>query len=495
MYNQNNYIMELTDYLWIPILCTFASFFTSWGIGANDCANSFATSVGAKVLTLRQAVLVAAIFEFTGAFLMGSHVTDTVRKKIVDNSTFENAPEELMWGMLCSVFAAGIWLCIATKFKLPVSTTHSIVGAIVGFGLAAKGDSVVDWTTIVEIVISWVLSPVLSGIFAALIFLFIKYAALIRETPVENLYKIYPILIFCLFFINALFIIYKGTPALSLDDTPLWLSMVCSISIGIGCALIGQFIGIPFIKKRIEVWLVNRENQRNDPEQQEIELSFGEQFTNKSREIVYNNEFNRKDNFKKIDSDLQELIQIDHFEQIEKRHTTAAVYDETSEKLCSYLQVITACFASFAHGSNDVANSIAPLAACWAIYNDGIIDSKVTVPLWILAMGGVGIVIGLSTWGYKVIDRIGKELTKVTPSRGFPMEMGPAITVLLASRLEIPVSTTHCQIGSVFGVGLIDGVKNVDFNSLGKIILSWIVTLPVTGGISAGLYCLGHYAP
>ena len=135
------------------------------------------------------------------------------------------------------------------------------------------------------------------------------------------------------------------------------------------------------------------------------------------------------------------------------------------------------------------------MAACWAIYNDGIIDSKVTVPLWILAMGGVGIVIGLSTWGYKVIDRIGKELTKVTPSRGFPMEMGPAITVLLASRLEIPVSTTHCQIGSVFGVGLIDGVKNVDFNSLGKIVLSWIVTLPVTGGISAALYCLGHYAP
>ena len=166
-----------------------------------------------------------------------------------------------------------------------------------------------------------------------------------------------------------------------------------------------------------------------------------------------------------------------------------------SEKLCSYLQIITACFASFAHGSNDVANSIAPLAACWAIYNSGNVVSKVSVPLWILALGGFGIVIGLSTWGYKVIDRIGKELTKITPSRGFPMEMGPAITVIIASRMEIPVSTTHCQIGSVFCVGLLDGYKNVDFKSLGKIILSWIVTLPITGGISACLFCLGHYAP
>lgn len=487
--------MELTDYLWIPILCTFASFFTSWGIGANDCANSFATSVGAKVLTLRQAVLVAAIFEFTGAFLMGSHVTDTVRKKIVDNSSFEEHPEELMWGMFCAVFAAGIWLCIATKLKLPVSTTHSIVGAIVGFGLAAEGPSVVDWGTIGEIVVSWVLSPLISGLFAVGIFLFIKYFALVKENPIKNLYKIYPFLIFCLFFINALFIIYKGTPALNLDNTPLWISVVSSVGIGIFCALIGQFIGIPFMKKRLEVWNENRENQRNDPEQQEIELTFGEQFTNKTREILYNNEVNRKDNFSKINSDLQELIQIDNYERIEKSYENAAVYDESSEKLCSYLQIITACFASFAHGSNDVANSIAPLAACWAIYNSGSIDSTVTVPLWILAMGGVGIVIGLSTWGYKVIDRIGKELTKVTPSRGFPMEMGPAITVLLASRLEIPVSTTHCQIGSVFGVGLLDGVKNVDFTSLGKIVLSWIVTLPVTGGISAALYSLGHYAP
>ena len=487
--------MELTDYLWIPILCTFASFFTSWGIGANDCANSFATSVGAKALTLRQAVLVAAIFEFSGAFLMGSHVTDTVRKKIVDNSTFEDAPEELMWGMLCSVFAAGIWLCLATKYKLPVSTTHSIVGAIVGFGLAAKGESVVDWGTIVEIVISWVVSPVLSGIFAVLIFLFIKYAALIRENPVKNLYRIYPILMFCLFFINALFIIYKGTPALSLDDTPLWLSMVCSVAVGLFCALIGQFIGIPFMKKRIEVWNEHRENVRNDPERQQIELTLEEQFNNKSNEIIYNNEFDRETNFNRIHLSLNELKEINHCEQIQKRHLTATVYDETSEKLCSYLQVITACFASFAHGSNDVANSIAPLAACWSIYNDGIIDSKVSVPLWILAMGGVGIVIGLATWGYKVIDRIGKELTKVTPSRGFPMEMGPAITVLLASRLEIPVSTTHCQIGSVSGVGLVDGFKNIDFTSLSKIILSWVVTLPVTGGISAALYCLGHYAP
>ena len=487
--------MSLTKFLWIPITCTICSLFTSWGIGANDCANSFATSVGAKVLTLRQAVFIAAIFEFLGAFLMGSHVTDTVRKKIFDNDSFIDNPELLMWGMLCSVFAAGIWLCLATKFRLPVSTTHSIVGAIVGFALVAKGDSIIDWTTIVEIVISWVLSPLLSGFFAVIIFLFIKYAALIREHPLRNLYRIYPILIFTLFFINALFIIYKGTPALNLENTKLWVSMVSSISIGIGCAMIGYFIGIPLIKKNLKVWKENRANNCNDTELQEIQLSDSEKFTNKSREIKYNNDINRQDNFIKINSDLEELKLLDYSEKINKSYENATIFDEMSEKLCSYLQIITACFASFAHGSNDVANSIAPLAACWAIYNSGNVVSKVSVPLWILALGGFGIVIGLSTWGYKVIDRIGKELTKITPSRGFPMEMGPAITVIIASRMEIPVSTTHCQIGSVFCVGLLDGYKNVDFKSLGKIILSWIVTLPITGGISACLFCLGHYSP
>lgn len=485
--------MVLTKYLWIPISCTGVSLFTSWGIGANDCANSFATSVGANVLTIKQAVIIASIFEFLGAFLMGSHVTDTVRKKIIDNNAFENEPEELMWGMLCSLAATGIWLCVATKFRLPVSTTHSVIGAIVGFGLAAKGESIVDWGQIGEIVISWVISPFLSGIFAVMIFLFIKYTALVRENPLQNLYFIYPLLVFILFCMNALFIIYKGTPALNLDDTEFGISMIISIGIGMFFALVGHFIVIPILKKRMEVWILNKEEQRQDVEVQEI--SIGEQFKNQSQLIKYDDSSSRLENFKMIEINLQELKQINYTEEISIQHSTAIIFDESSEEMCSYLQIITACFSAFAHGSNDVANSIAPLAACWAIYEEGTVATSVDVPIWILAIGGSGIIFGLATWGYKIIDRVGKELTKVTPSRGFSMEMGDGITVLLASRMELPVSTTHCQIGSVFAVGLVDGTKNVNFSSLFKIILSWFVTLPITGGISAFLYSMGHYAP
>lgn len=483
--------MVLTEYLWIPISCTIVSLFTSWGIGANDCANSFATSVGANVLTLKQAVIIASIFEFLGAFLMGSHVTDTVRKKIIDNNAFENQPEELMWGMLCALASTGIWLCIATRFRLPVSTTHSVIGAIVGFGIAARGSSIVDWRQIGEIGVSWVISPFLSGLFAVIIFLFIKYAALVRNNPLKNLYIIYPFLIFILFSMNALFIIYKGTPALNLEDTEFLFSLIVSIGIGIFFALLGHFIVIPLLKKRIEIWIVN--NNEQDIEIQEI--SINEQFRNKSQLIKYDNNYSRFENFKMIEVNLRELKQINYSEEISVKHSTAVLFDKSSEEMCSYLQIITACFSAFAHGSNDVANSIAPLAACWAIYEEGTIATSVDVPIWVLAIGGTGIIFGLATWGYKIIDRVGKELTKVTPSRGFSMEMGDGITVLLASRLELPVSTTHCQVGSVFAVGLVDGTKNVNFSSLSKIVLSWIVTLPITGVISAFLYSLGHYAP
>ena len=481
----------LSEYLWIPIIGTFVSFFTSWAIGANDCANSFATSVGAKVLTLKDAVIIAAIFEFLGAFLMGSQVTDTVRKKIVDNLAFEDEPELLMWGMFCSLFASGIWITIATTFKLPVSTTHSIIGSIVGFSLAAKGSSIIDWGKIIEIAISWIISPVLAGMFAVCIFSFIKYTALIRENPLQKLYIIYPLLIFILFFINSLFIIYKGTPSLNLDDTSLVFSISISLGIGIFFALIGHLMVIKYFKPRMEIWILNKEEQ--DIEVQSISIT--EQFENKTREICYNNDLNREQNFKQIYINLQELKKINIDEKIIIHHSNAEVFDESAEKMCSYLQIVTACFSAFAHGSNDVANSIAPLATCWAIYEEGSVTTKVDVPIWILLVGGSGIVFGLATWGYKIIERVGRELTKVTPSRGFSMEMGDGIAVIIASRMELPVSTTHCQIGSVFCVGLLDGTKNVNFNSLLKIILSWIVTLPITGLISAMLYSFGRYSP
>ena len=480
-------------YLWIPIAGGFIAFYTAWGIGANDCANSFATSVGAKVITLKQALIIAAIFEFSGAFLMGSHVTDTVRKKIIDQSLFEDDPNILMFGMLCSCFAAGIWLTIATFFKYPVSTTHSTIGAICGFALASKGITSINATKIGEIVISWFISPLLTGIISFSFFSFIRFIALRRENPVKVLFILFPFLTFITMTINSFFIIYKGTPALGLQETPLITGILLSCGSGCVFAIISQFIGIPYLKKKIHI-LDNVINSNNSNDIHEIEVN--EIAHVESRELtVYNNSLSRNENIKDIKNILTKLEEDERNETIELLHEHAEVFDNRAEKLCSLLQVLTACFSAFAHGANDVANSIAPFAAIITIYNTGTVYNKSEVPIWILAIGGGGIVVGLGTWGYKIIQRIGTELTKVTPARGFVMELSGGITVVLASRIGLPVSTTHCQIGGVVGCGLADGKKNIDWSCFRKIIFSWFITLPVTAIISAGLFSFGHYSP
>ena len=238
-------------YLWITILGGFISFFNSWGIGANDVANSFATSVGSKVLTLKKALIVAGIFEFLGAFLMGSHVTDTVRKKIVNIDIFENDPYALMLGMMSANFAAGIWLTIATYFKYPVSTTHSIVGAIVGFAIAYGGVNAVVGKTMGFIVLSWIISPVLSGFFSFSFFYLVRRFAFYAQNPFERTLKIFPILTFITFTINSFFIFYKGSPQLKLKDLPIWISLVTSFSIGTFIALISQIFYVPYLRKKI----------------------------------------------------------------------------------------------------------------------------------------------------------------------------------------------------------------------------------------------------
>ena len=472
---------DLSPYLWIPIVGGFASFYTSWGIGANDCANSFATSVGAKVITLKQALIIAAIFEFLGAFLMGSHVTDTVRKKIIDQSLFEDDPALLMYGMFCSCLATGIWLMIATYFKYPVSTTHSTIGAICGFALAAKGPASINATKIGEIVASWFISPFLSGAFALGLFVFVRWSALRKTNPTKNLLRIFPFLSFLTIGINSFFIIYKGTPALGLKNTPLIVGVIASSSIGGVSAIIAYVVGRPYLKKKLE-----RYERPVVYEMEEIPTH---------TTVFYNPILTRQDNIKDIRKKLVILEKAEENAKIECFHINAEVFDNKSEKLCSSLQMLTACFSSFAHGANDVANSIAPFAAIIAIYDSGAVNNTSEVPLWILAIGGVGIVVGLGTWGYKIIQRIGVELTKVTPSRGFSMELAMSFTVVLASRIGLPVSTTHCQVGAVIGCGLADGKKNINWNCVTKILFSWFITLPIAGLISASLFSLGHYSP
>ena len=528
-------------YFWFLIVGGFISFFNAWGIGANDCANSFATSVGSGVLTLKKALIIAGIFEFLGSLLMGALVSDTVRKKIVDISIYESNPYALMLGMLTANFSAGIWLTIASYFRYPVSTTHSIIGAIIGFSMAYGGTGAVAWNSVGLVVLSWILSPILSGLFSFVFYYLCKRFVFTKDNAYNLTLRIFPALIFGTFLINTFFIFYKGSPQYNLKDLPPWISVTISLSISVFLGLLTYFLYVPYIRKKINNMFNLPENSNDvsnstttveelemegikSDKVMEIKNETGESNTDvidvdevKSSVIEpeletqtentlsrsndsfenfeYDNTKTMKENIKRSSVYTKEMK--DHLENsmIEDLHKNAIEYDPKVERACTWLQVITACFSAFTHGANDVANSIAPFATVYAIQTTSQISPKSEIPIWMLAMGGIGIMVGLGTWGYKIIKRIGSELTKITPSRGFIIELSDALAVLIATQIKMPVSTTHCQVGSVVGCGLADGKGNVKWSLVKNIVYSWIITLPVTGFISAGLFSYAYYSP
>jgi len=444
-----------------------------------------------------------------------------------------------MFGMLCADLSSAIWLTIATYFKYPVSTTHSIIGAIVGFSFVYGGYEIIMWRKIGMIVLSWVLSPLIAGLFSYLIFTLLNKFVFNSVNPYKKTLTLFPILTFITFFINSLFIIYKGSPQLKLDEMPFWKCFLISLGISVGTTLMSQFLYVPYIKNKIknkhdiqEIEQLeqlddnefpqhnNNENptptQETETEFDEGELSIRSTSYNEAM-ILYNISLEEsKDPTEPITNtidfkydetkDIKENIKLSKKyskslelkykeDTIEELHEHAHQIDKDADDLCSWIQIITACFSSFAHGSNDVANAVAPLATIYHIYKYNSIEGTQNVPIWVLALGGFGIVIGLSTWGYKIIDRIGRELTKITPSRGFIIELSAALTVIIASRVKIPISTTHCQVGSVLGCGLGGGTKNIKWSLVKGILFSWLVTLPFTGLLSAALFSFGYYAP
>ena len=402
------WISEIPLALWIAGILAL---YMAWAIGANDVANAMGTSVGSGALTVGGAIIVAAVLEFAGAFLAGGHVTDTVRKGMLDLSMMTR--EQLVYGMLGSLAAAGTLLVVATRFGLPISTTHSIVGAIVGFGAIAVGLDAVKWGKIAQIVLSWVTSPLLAGVIAFFIFQITRIKVLDKPDPVAQIRKLGPVFFFFVFFIIGLVTLFKGLMLLKLDLN-LTQSLIGSVTLG----LIGAAIGAFFIRR----------------------VDLGEE--------------NPKHRFSRV------------------------------ERIFVVLQILTACAIAFAHGSNDVANSIGPLAAISHAVQGMDLGSKAPVEPWMLAIGGIGIVIGLATWGYRVMETIGKKITELTPSRGFAAELAAATTIVVASRLGIPISTTHTLVGAVLGVGLARGIGALDLRVVGKILASWVATLPLAAGLS-----------
>ncbi len=395
-------------------------FYMAWNIGANDVANAMGTSVGSGALGLRQAILAAAVFEFLGAVLVGTHVTETVKKGIVHVEKIPGQDVVLFMAvMVCSLLAAGIWLQLATWKGWPVSTTHSIVGAVAGAGIAAAGFAGVNWPKLGFIAVSWVLSPVIGATIAFFLFRAISRGILASRTPRVMVRRWSPLLVALVVEILFLSMLYKGLKNLHLD-----------MPFGRALAWASVLAVVAALATAARYW---------------------------TRRSGYN------------------------------RRSSPFGYVERQFR---WLQVVTACYVAFAHGANDVANAIGPVAGIWSAWSSGEMAGKVPVPTWILVMGGGGIVVGLATWGYRVMETIGKKITELTPSRGFSAEFAAATTVLVCSKLGLPISTTHTLVGSVIGVGLARGIAALDMRVVRYIFGAWVITLPVSFVLSAGLLVL-----
>lgn len=400
--------------IFIILACLFG-FFMAWGVGANDVANAMGTSVGSKAITIKQAILIAVVFEFLGAWLAGGEVTNTIRKGIIDPSLLQDDPQLLVYGMLAALLAAGTWLLIASMKGWPVSTTHSIVGAIVGFAVAGLGASTVDWGAVGTIAASWVVSPLLAGTIGFVLFKSVHLLIFEDANPFTAAKRYFPGYVFLVGFIVSMVTLTKGLSHVGLDLT-FSQSLLLSILLGLVITVIGMAM-----QRRIK------------------------------------------------------------FEHNENDHFGYA----NVERVFGVLMIFTACAMAFAHGSNDVANAVGPLAAVISVVQTGgEIGSSALVPWWVLVLGGGGIVVGLVTYGHKVIATVGTGITELTPSRGFAATLAAATTVVLASGTGLPISTTHTLVGAILGVGLARGMAAINLRVIGTIAASWLITLPAGAGLA-----------
>ena len=402
------------------ILAAVFGLYMAWGIGANDVANAMATSTGAKAISMRQAFLIAAVFEFAGAVLAGGAVTATIRSGMLDTGDLAGDPELLIFGMLSALLAAAVWLNLASRNGWPVSTTHSIVGAIVGFAIVGIGFEAVKWAKVGTIVMSWVVSPLLAGIVAFLIFRTVQWLILDREDPLAQAKRWVPVYMFFAAFNISLVTLLKGLTHIGLDlDTR--QTYLLSAAIGVAIAVLG--------------WALIRRIQP-----------------------------------------LPGADRDNHF--------------ATVERVFAVLMIVTACSMAFAHGSNDVANAVGPVAAVISTATSGQVQQTSSMPPWILLLGGAGIVFGLMTYSRAVMRTVGEQITALTPSRGFAAEMAAAATIVLASGTGLPISTTHTLVGAVLGVGMARGIAAINLQVVRNIFVSWVVTVPAGALLSVVFFLI-----
>jgi len=385
--------------IWL-IIAVLVGLYMAWNIGANDVANSMASAVGAKAITMKQAIIIAGILNFLGAVFVGCHVTETIRKGIVDPSSL--SANIVIYGALSALLAASVWITIATWKELPVSTTHSIVGGLLGFGLVAGG--AINWVKVGEITAAWIISPVFGCVLAFIIFSILRHTMLTSKHPIKRCRIVAPIFIGLAFFTIALSFLFKTPLGKNLEISGI-TAIFYSGTIGILAMAGGYFLILRF-------------------------------YSNTSNGI------------KSVESTFR------------------------------WIQVFTSCYVAFSQGANDVANAIGPVATIYMTSKSNELSSSVEVPFFLLIIGGLGIVLGISTWGYKVVGTVGRKITELTNTRGFTIDFSAATTVLIASKMGLPISTTHAVVGSVVGVGLARGLKAIDLRIIKNIVISWAITIP-----------------
>jgi phosphate/sulfate permease len=429
------------------------------------------TSVGSGALTLRGALLIAAVLEFSGAFFFGSHVSETLQSGIVNGEIFIKEPMLLTYGMLAALLATGAWLQLASYFGWPVSTTHAIVGGVIGFGAVIGGVDAIYWENVSFIVSSWILSPLFGGIFSFLIFSALRSHIFYTSDPIKQAKKLTPVIVFVVITVLGLIMIFKG-----LHNLDIRFGMLMAIALSFCVGGLGAGISYLCVRRIKDIPVKPHAHpysheiyagiDKAKKQLQQVQVACREDVRYQVSELV-----------DRVGSLAQSLQQSESSRTISQEYTVI-------EKVFGYLQILSACLMAFAHGANDVANAIGPFSAAMYVLQTGEIPFSTTVPAWALALGGFGIVIGLATWGWRVIATIGKKITELTPTRGFAAEFGAAATILFASRLGMPISTTHTLVGSVIGVGLARGIEALDLSTIRDVLISWIMTVPVSAGIT-----------
>lgn len=450
------------------ILGLIVGLYMAWTIGANDVANAMGTAVGSGGLTLRNAVILAGIMEFSGAVLLGAHVSDTVRGEMFDAELFE--PTELVLGFTAALLAAGAWLHLATFFGWPVSTTHSIVGAVVGIGIVIGGMEAIKWRNIGEIVLSWGTSPLVGGGFAFALFKIIQRLIIQNKHPLRQTYRFIPAIVFFMVFVLALVLVWKGLKNLELD-----LELGPALLVAAGAGGLASLASLAWVGKLRRAHEAERAERHIEIEPDELEK--GIPFITKEQ--------------RGAPEPVEELrpALVPGSELPARRWEYRREFEfEKVEKVFAILLIVSAGLLAFAHGANDTANAIGPLAAIVEIVRQGAVAAQAAVPLWMLALGGAGIVLGLATYGYRVIETIGKKITALTPSRAFAVNLGAAVTIVIASRLGLPISTTHTLVGSVLGVGIARGIEHLNLRIVRDIVISWVITVPAGASLAAVFY-------